>query len=57
MTGNRQIVIPQQPLRDLAPTLPVHTEVTTYALEDAPRALDDLRAGRFSGAAVVVPYS
>ncbi|WP_028064167.1 zinc-dependent alcohol dehydrogenase family protein [Solirubrobacter soli] len=40
---------------DLAPRVPVHTEVTPYALEDAPRALDDLRAGRFSGAAVVVP--
>jgi propanol-preferring alcohol dehydrogenase len=39
----------------LAPRVPVHTEVTTYALEDAARALDDLRHGRFSGAAVVVP--
>jgi propanol-preferring alcohol dehydrogenase len=39
----------------LAPQVPVRTEVTTYPLQDAPRALDDLRAGRFSGAAVVVP--
>ena len=39
----------------LAPRVPVRTEVTTYPLEAASRALDDLRAGRFSGAAVVVP--
>ena len=39
----------------LAPSLPVRTEVTTYPLEAAGRALDDLRAGRFSGAAVVLP--
>jgi len=39
----------------LAPRVPVRTEVTTYPLEDAPRALEDLRAGRFNGAAVVVP--
>lgn len=39
----------------LAPEVPVRTHVTTYALEDAGRALDDLRAGRFTGAAVVVP--
>ncbi|HEY6886533.1 MAG TPA: zinc-dependent alcohol dehydrogenase family protein [Solirubrobacter sp.] len=39
----------------LAPRVPVRTEVTTYPLEAAGRALDDLRAGRFSGAAVVVP--
>ena len=37
----------------LAPRVPVRTEVTTYPLEQAARALDDLRAGRFSGAAVV----
>jgi D-arabinose 1-dehydrogenase-like Zn-dependent alcohol dehydrogenase len=29
--------------------------VSTYALEDANRALEDLRAGRFTGAAVIVP--
>jgi propanol-preferring alcohol dehydrogenase len=40
---------------ELAPSVPVHTHVTQYPLEDAGRALDDLRAGRFRGAAVVVP--
>ena len=39
----------------LAPQVPVRTEVTTYPLERAGDALEDLRAGRFSGAAVVVP--
>jgi propanol-preferring alcohol dehydrogenase len=39
----------------LAPKVPVRTTVTTYGLEDAGQALDDLRAGRFRGAAVVVP--
>ncbi len=38
----------------LAPRVPVKTEVTAYPLEEANRALDDLRAGRFTGAAVVV---
>ena len=37
----------------LAPRIPVRTEVVSYALADAGRALDDLRAGRMSGAAVV----
>ncbi|HSS34144.1 MAG TPA: zinc-dependent alcohol dehydrogenase family protein [Solirubrobacterales bacterium] len=37
----------------LAPSIPVHTEVTTYPLEQANQALDDLRAGRFRGAAVL----
>jgi propanol-preferring alcohol dehydrogenase len=37
----------------LAPRVPVRTEVTTYALEDANTALEDLRAGRFRGAAVL----
>jgi alcohol dehydrogenase, propanol-preferring len=37
----------------LAPRVPVHTRVTTYGLQDAQRALDDLRAGRFTGAAVI----
>jgi propanol-preferring alcohol dehydrogenase len=40
---------------DLAPRVPVRTEVTEYPLDDANRALEDLRAGRFRGAAVVVP--
>lgn len=39
----------------LAPRVPIRTHVTTYRLEDAGRALEDLRAGRFTGAAVVVP--
>jgi alcohol dehydrogenase, propanol-preferring len=39
----------------LAPDVPVRTYVTTYALEDANDALADLRAGRFHGAAVLVP--
>ena len=39
----------------LAPEVPVHTHVRTYPLERANEALDDLQAGRFSGAAVVVP--
>lgn len=37
----------------LAPLVPVETEVQRYALEDANQALDDLRHGRFTGAAVV----
>ncbi len=39
----------------LAPRVPVRTEVTAYALEEANVALEDLRAGRFRGAAVLVP--
>jgi propanol-preferring alcohol dehydrogenase len=39
----------------LAPTVPVRTHVTTYPLEAANEALEDLRAGRFTGAAVIVP--
>jgi propanol-preferring alcohol dehydrogenase len=39
----------------LAPQVPVRTEVTQYPLEQTEQALDDLRAGRFTGAAVVVP--
>jgi propanol-preferring alcohol dehydrogenase len=42
-------------LLELAPRVPVETEVTTYPLEAANEALADLRAGRFVGAAVVVP--
>jgi propanol-preferring alcohol dehydrogenase len=40
---------------DLAPQVPVRTKVTEYPLERANDALEDLRAGRFRGAAVVVP--
>ena len=36
----------------LAQQIPVRTEVHTYALEQANEALDDLRAGRFTAAAV-----
>jgi propanol-preferring alcohol dehydrogenase len=39
----------------LAPQVPVSTRVSRYALEDANTALEDLRAGRFTGAAVIVP--
>ena len=39
----------------LAPEVGVHTEVHAYDLADANRALDDLRFGRFTGAAVLVP--
>jgi propanol-preferring alcohol dehydrogenase len=39
----------------VAPRVPVHTEITAYPLERANDALDDLRHGRFRGAAVLVP--
>jgi alcohol dehydrogenase, propanol-preferring len=39
----------------LAPRVPVRTHVTTYPLAAANEALADLRAGRFTGAAVIVP--
>jgi propanol-preferring alcohol dehydrogenase len=42
---------------ELAPTVPVRTRVSEYPLEDTNRALDDLRHGRFRGAAVVLPTS
>lgn len=37
----------------LAPQVPVHTQVRAYALTQANQALDDLRAGRLEGAAVL----
>jgi propanol-preferring alcohol dehydrogenase len=37
----------------LAPSVPVRTEVQAYALSDAARALEDLRAGNVQGAALV----
>ena len=40
-------------LLSLAPDVPIRTEVHTYALEATNRALDDLRAGEFEGAAVI----
>jgi propanol-preferring alcohol dehydrogenase len=39
----------------LAPRIGLATHTTRYALRDANRALADLRAGRFDGAAVLVP--
>jgi propanol-preferring alcohol dehydrogenase len=39
----------------LASGIPIRTHVRPYALADANRALDDLRAGRLNGAAVLVP--
>ncbi|MDR5867713.1 zinc-dependent alcohol dehydrogenase family protein [Halomonas koreensis] len=39
----------------LAPQVPIRTETVAYPLEEANRALDDLRQGRLSGAAVLVP--
>jgi propanol-preferring alcohol dehydrogenase len=40
---------------DLAASLPLELHTRPYLLTDANRALDDLRAGRLSGAAVLVP--
>ena len=37
----------------LARRVPLRTEVTVYPLGDTNRALDDLRAGRVTGAAVI----
>ncbi len=42
-------------LLELAPRVPVKTRVKTYPLQDANAALADLRAGAFTGAAVIVP--
>jgi propanol-preferring alcohol dehydrogenase len=39
----------------VAADVPLKTHVHEYSLTDANRALDDLRAGRLSGAAVLVP--
>src|SRR4029079_718527 len=40
---------------DLAGSLPLRTHTRRYALSNANDALDDLRGGRLSGAAVLVP--
>lgn len=40
---------------ELAPRVPVHTEIETFALTEANSALARLRAGRLTGAAVLVP--
>jgi len=39
----------------LAPKVPVRAHVQRYALDDANRALDDLRTGRLQGTAVLAP--
>jgi len=39
----------------LAADVPLHMQIQVYPLADANVALDDLRAGRLSGAAVLVP--
>jgi propanol-preferring alcohol dehydrogenase len=39
----------------VAPTMEIVTKTTTYPLARANDALADLRAGRFEGAAVLVP--
>jgi alcohol dehydrogenase, propanol-preferring len=44
-----------QEMLALAPRAGVRTRVTRYGVRDADRALDDLRHGRFTGAAVLVP--
>lgn len=38
---------------ELAPKVPVRSNVTTYPLEEANRALEDLRLGNFEGSAVL----
>ena len=40
---------------ELAPRVPVETRVHSYPLAHAGQALEDLRAGRFTGAAVIIP--
>lgn len=42
-------------LMAVAPQVPVRTHVTPYPLQQANRALDDLRDGRLQGAAVLTP--
>jgi propanol-preferring alcohol dehydrogenase len=39
---------------EIAPKVPVETSTVAYPLEEANRALDDLRKGRFEGAAVLM---
>ncbi|APE32424.1 alcohol dehydrogenase [Halomonas aestuarii] len=39
----------------LAPEVPIRTETRAYPLEQANQALEDLRQGRLSGAAVLIP--
>ncbi len=42
-----------QEFLEIAPKVPVKTEVTQYRLEHANQALDDLRSGKLNGAAVL----
>jgi len=44
-----------QEMLAIAPQADVRTHVTTYPLERAGNALEDLRAGAFTGAAVILP--
>jgi len=37
----------------LAPKIPIKTDIHPYPLEKVDEALDDLREGRFDGAAVI----
>jgi propanol-preferring alcohol dehydrogenase len=39
----------------LVPSIGIATEITRYPLRQANQALADLRAGRFEGAAVLLP--
>jgi propanol-preferring alcohol dehydrogenase len=39
---------------DLAPSVPVRTQVETFPLEEANHALDSLRAGNLRGSAVLL---
>jgi propanol-preferring alcohol dehydrogenase len=39
----------------VAADVPLKTHVREYSLNDANKALDDLRGGRLSGAAVLIP--
>ena len=42
-------------LLEVAPQVPVHTEVVPFPLEEANEALNRLRSGKLQGAAVLVP--
>lgn len=39
---------------EIAPKVPIQTQITTYSLEQVNEALEDLRNGAFDGAAVIV---
>ena len=41
----------------IAPRIPVHTEIESFPLDEANTALECLRSGRLTGAAVLVPRS